>query len=93
MNSPDIAIVGMACRLPMANSLEKFWNNLCQGKECLTRFNEAELMTAGSPLSLIKNPNFVPVKGILTDVEQFDAGFFGLTPSEASIMDPQQRLF
>ena len=93
MNSPDIAIVGMACRLPMANSLEKFWNNLCQGKECLTRFNEAELMTAGSPLSLIKNPNFVPVKGILTDIEQFDAGFFGLTPSEASIMDPQQRLF
>lgn len=93
MNTSEIAIIGMACRFPMANSVNEFWQNLCQGKECLTRFSEAELITAGVSASVIKNPHFVPVKGILTDIDKFDAGFFRMSPADASIMDPQQRVF
>ncbi len=93
MNNTDIAIIGMSCRLPMANSINEFWNNLCQSKECLSRFNETELLAAGVSDEMMRNPDFVPVKGVLFGVDQFDADFFGLTPVEASIMDPQQRLF
>ena len=35
----------------------------------------------------------MPARGVIDDVEQFDAAFFGITPQEAELMDPQQRLF
>ncbi|WP_115707737.1 polyketide synthase [Legionella sainthelensi] len=84
----DIAIVGMSCRFPGANNIDQFWDNLCQGKDCLTRFNSEEF---GS--SLPKTSNFVPVKGVLADIDQFDASFFNFSPVDANITDPQQRIF
>ncbi|KTD57099.1 polyketide synthase [Legionella sainthelensi] len=84
----DIAIVGMSCRFPGANNIDQFWDNLCQGKDCLTRFNSEEFSS-----SLQKTSNFVPVKGVLTDIDQFDASFFNFSPVDANITDPQQRIF
>ncbi|MDF1758635.1 MAG: amino acid adenylation domain-containing protein [Legionellaceae bacterium] len=75
----DIAIVGMSCRTPKANTLEEFWNVLCQGIDGLTRFDDDD--------------ELVPVRGILDGVEQFDASFFGFSPADASITDPAHRLF
>lgn len=86
--SSDIAIVGMSCRFPGANNIDQFWDNLCQGKDCLTRFNPEDF--GGS---LQKTSNFVPVKGILSDIDQFDASFFNFSPVDANITDPQQRIF
>lgn len=79
--SDDIAIIGMSCRFPKANGLDEFWERLCQGEDCLTRFDIQDA------------DGMVSVRGILTDIEKFDAAFFGFSPMDASIADPQQRLF
>ncbi|ASQ45544.1 type I polyketide synthase [Legionella clemsonensis] len=86
--SHDIAIIGMACRFPQANSLDEFWQNILEGKDCLTLFPSDRLH---SPKA--SNKNFIPVRGILGDVDKFDANFFGFNPVDASITDPQQRIF
>lgn len=88
LDSSDIAIIGMSCRLPQANNIKEYWDNLCQGKDCLTRFDIKDM-----PESPTLNANHVPVKGILSDIEQFDASFFGFSPVDANITDPQHRLF
>ena len=87
----DIAVIGMAARFPGARSIEEFWQNLLDGKETLTRFTAEELDDSIDP-SLKDDPHYVPVRGILDDVDQFDADFFGTNPSEANVTDPQQRV-
>ncbi|KTC78096.1 type I polyketide synthase [Legionella brunensis] len=89
VTSQDIAIIGMACRFPNANSLDEYWQNLAEGKDCLTRFSPEKLKNPNK----IWDKNFVPVRGILTDIDKFDANFFGFNPIDASITDPQQRVF
>ncbi|HBI22135.1 MAG TPA: non-ribosomal peptide synthetase/polyketide synthase [Legionella sp.] len=91
-STDDIAIIGMACRLPASDNLEEYWDNLCDGKECLTRFSEDELI-ANDQGKHVLNQHFVPVKGVLSNIEAFDAGFFGFNPVDASITDPQHRVF
>lgn len=88
-----IAIVGMAGRFPGADTVEAFWQNICDGKESITFFTPEQLRDAGVPENLIHAPNYVPAKGVLQDVAGFDAAFFNFTPREAQITDPQQRLF
>lgn len=82
--SSDIAIVGMSCRFPGANNLDEFWEQLCEGKESLQRF---DLDTAHNDAD-----DYVPARGILNEVDQFDAHFFGFNAIEASLADPQQRV-
>jgi len=91
--SRGIAIIGMACRFPGANSADEFWQNLRSGTESITRFSEEELLAAGVSESALNDPNFVPVKGAVSEGDGFDAGFFGFSPREAALMDPQQRYF
>jgi amino acid adenylation domain-containing protein len=86
-----IALVGMAGRFPGAPSIEDFWKNLCGGVESVTFFGDADLDPAVPP-SERDDAQYVRARGILTDVDQFDAGFFGINPKEAAIMDPQQRV-
>ena len=89
----DVAIIGMSCRFPGAETIGAFWDNLCRGVESITFFSDQELLAAGVPPSLIANPNYVKAAPVLRDAEFFDAGFFGLSPKEATLMDPQHRLF
>ena len=89
----DIAIVGLAGRFPGARSVDEFWRNLRDGVESITFFTEEELAESGASPSLLKNPNYIRANGILEDIEVFDAAFFGFSPREAEVMDPQQRLF
>jgi PPOX class F420-dependent enzyme/OxyR family protein len=89
----QIAVVGMACRLPGAPDLDAFWRNLRAGVESITRFSAEELVAAGVPAELVDDPGYVRARGALRDIELFDAGFFGYAASEAAIVDPQQRLF
>ncbi|WP_268762096.1 beta-ketoacyl synthase N-terminal-like domain-containing protein, partial [Frankia casuarinae] len=49
----DIAIIGMACRFPGADTVEEFWQNLCDGRETTTFFTEAELLAAGVGPALV----------------------------------------
>lgn len=89
----EIAIVGMSGRFPGAENIEEFWDNLVHGRETVTFFTDEELLRAGVPESVVRHPDYVKARGVLRDVEAFDAGFFGYTPGEARIIDPQHRLF
>jgi acyl transferase domain-containing protein len=89
-----VAIIGMAGRFPQAINLEEFWDNLRDGVESITFFNDEEAresLFGGQPPK--NNPNFVKARAILEDADLFDATFFGINPNEAEIMDPQHRLF
>ncbi len=87
-----IAIIGMVGRFPGADDLETLWRNLCNRVESITVFPREEL-GIGIDESERYDPNYVPARGIIQGIELFDADFFGIGPLEASIMDPQQRLF
>ncbi|MFJ2773110.1 SDR family NAD(P)-dependent oxidoreductase [Streptomyces sp. NPDC087300] len=89
----DIAIVGMAGRFPGADSVAEFWELLRAGREGISRFDDDELAEAGVPAALRSDPAYVRAHGVLPDVDLFDTGFFELTPVEAELIDPQQRLF
>ncbi|EKE00875.1 MAG: hypothetical protein ACD_21C00260G0004 [uncultured bacterium] len=91
--SCDIAVIGMACRFPGAKTVEEFWENLKSGKETIHTFSDDELEHAGVDEQLIHDSNYIKRRGLLEDVEYFDPNFFGISPYEASITDPQQRVF
>ncbi|MGC9524443.1 MAG: SDR family NAD(P)-dependent oxidoreductase [Limnospira sp.] len=88
----DIAVIGMAGRFPGADNIEEFWQNLKNGVESIAFFTESEILASGIDPQLVKNPNYVKASPILSDIESFDADFFGYTPKEAELIDPQQRL-
>ncbi|HEY4594294.1 MAG TPA: beta-ketoacyl synthase N-terminal-like domain-containing protein, partial [Thermoanaerobaculia bacterium] len=88
-----IAIVGFSGRFPGAPGVEALWDNLRAGVASIARFGDEELAAAGVPPELRRDPRYVPAAGVLAGVELFDAGFFGYSPREAELLDPQQRLF
>ncbi len=89
----DIAIIGMACRVPGAGDVGTFWQNLKDGVESVSLFTDAELAQAGVAPELLANPRYVKARPMLDDADKFDADFFGISPREAELMDPQHRLF
>ena len=91
--APGIAVIGMAGRFSGARDIETLWQKLGAGEECLVRFSPAELRAAGIPSALVDDEYYVPVNGSLSDVELFDAEFFGMSPREAAVTDPQHRIF
>lgn len=87
-----IAVIGMAGRFPGAEDCAAFWRNLLAGQESLHVFSTEEICAAGvRPEELAQNR--VRARGVIPGAEEFDAGFFGYTPKEAEILDPQQRVF
>jgi acyl transferase domain-containing protein/thioesterase domain-containing protein len=92
---PDtaIAIVGSACHLPGACNSAEFWNNLRDGVESVSFFSDEELLAAGIPASRLSDPNYVKACPILDGVAGFDPAFWGISPKDAAIMDPQHRHF
>jgi len=89
----EIAVIGMAGRFPGAKNIEQFWENLKNGVESISIFSDDRLEKSGIDPVLYRDPRYVKAKGILADVEYFDAAFFEYIPNEARVMDPQMRLF
>ncbi|GAA5076124.1 polyketide synthase [Lysobacter panacisoli] len=87
-----IAIIAMAGRFPGADDVEGFWNNLCEGRDSITKFRIDEL-DPSIGASDRNDPSYVAARGVIEGVELFDAAFFGIGPREAELMDPQQRIF
>ncbi|MBS0433236.1 MAG: aminotransferase class III-fold pyridoxal phosphate-dependent enzyme, partial [Proteobacteria bacterium] len=87
-----VAIVGIAGRWPDATSPHQFWGNLLAGRESITRFAPEELSPL-VPAQLRDHPRYVSARGVIADIDRFDAAFFGISPAEALLMDPQQRIF
>ncbi len=89
----EIAVVGMACRLPDAPDVDTFWRNLKEGVESVRLFSEEDLGSRGVSDELLASPDYVRSGVVLDNIDLFDAGFFGLSPRDAAIMDPQHRIF
>ena len=89
----EIAVIGMAGRFPGAKNLAAFWRNLRNGVESIKFFTDAELKDSGADSAKIQDPNFVKACGNLEGSDLFDAPFFGFSPMDATIMDPQHRVF
>ncbi|HCE72757.1 MAG TPA: beta-ketoacyl synthase, partial [Ruegeria sp.] len=88
-----VAIIGITGRFPDARDVAAFWQNLVAGVRSIRSFTDAELLAAGVDPEVLNDPNFVKHGTRLDDIELFDAAFFGYTPREAEVMDPQHRLF
>jgi amino acid adenylation domain-containing protein len=91
-SSKDVAIIGMGCRFPGANSIKNLWEILVEGKETISFFTENELDPFISK-SLVNDPLYVKARGTVPSAKTFDAAFFGLNSKLAEAMDPQQKLF
>ncbi|MCP4219727.1 MAG: acyltransferase domain-containing protein, partial [bacterium] len=89
----EIAVIGMAGRFPGARNLEEFQQKLVDGTDCITFFEDDELLETGTPQEILDHPNYVKAKGIVEDVDCFDSSFFKYNSIEAELMDPQIRIF
>jgi acyl transferase domain-containing protein len=89
----EIAIIGMAGRFPGARTTEEYWRNLREGIESISFFTDRELEDAGVSPETLRDPNYIKARGVLQDIDLFDASFFNYSPREAEIIDPQHRLF
>tara|TARA_R110001606_G_scaffold26447_4_gene85369 strand:+ start:14316 stop:18620 length:4305 start_codon:yes stop_codon:yes gene_type:complete len=88
-----VAVVGMSCRFPGASNIEEFWANLEQGR-CAARHLDAEtLVRTGVSGDLSAHPSYVPIAYPIDHPENFDAAFFGISDTEAQLLDPQHRIF
>lgn len=92
-NQLDIAVIGMTGRWPGAKNLQEFWQNLRNGVETISFFCADELQKSGIDPAIISDPNYVKAAPMLDNVDLFDASFFGYSPREAEMMDPQIRIF
>ncbi|EPR13608.1 hybrid non-ribosomal peptide synthetase/type I polyketide synthase [Ruminiclostridium papyrosolvens] len=88
----EIAIIGMTARFPGADNTEEFFENLKNGIESIEILTDKELEELKVSQELINDPNYVKVRASMRKPEYFDSEFFGYTPEEAKIMDPQMRL-
>src|ERR1700749_2909565 len=88
-----VAILGVAPRFPRASNAEEFSQNLRRGTESVSSFTDQELLDAGVPAAALNQSNYVKAKGVIEGEVLFDAPFFGFTPREAAVTDPQQRVF
>lgn len=88
-----IAVIGMSGRFPGAKNLEEFWRNLRDGVESISFFTKEELESTGVDPAHLESSGYVRAGAFLDEIEMFDAAFFGFSPREAEIMDPQYRFF
>ncbi len=88
-----IAVIGMAGQFPGAKNIDSFWENLRNGIESIFTLNNDDLIAVGIAPEVFQDTNYIKAKGILENIELFDASFFGFNPKEAEITDPQHRIF
>lgn len=88
-----IAVIGMAGRFPSANSVEEFWRNLVNGVDSVRRLEEAELEALGVDAEYLNSPLCSKAGALMDHADAFDPNFFGYSPAEAEVMDPQHRAF
>ena len=92
-NGLEIAVIGMAGRFPGAKNIDEYWQNIKNGVESIRPLTDEYLLSQGVDKTSLEHPQYVKAGAVLEDIELFDADFFGFSPREAEILDPQQRLF
>ena len=89
----DIAIVGLSVNVPGAADVDAYWANLRDGVESIRHLSQEALIDAGESPERIARRNYVPAAAVLEGFDTFDADFFGFSPKDAAILDPQHRKF
>ncbi|MGG1149685.1 type I polyketide synthase [Bacillus wiedmannii] len=92
----DIAIIGMASKTPLADTVEQYWDNLKNGVDCVTAFSGKRKKDIVDYLRYTNMPEqgiAFNENGFIEEIDKFDYKFFKLSLKEASLMDPHQRLF
>ncbi|MFN6559108.1 MAG: beta-ketoacyl synthase N-terminal-like domain-containing protein [Nostoc sp. ChiSLP01] len=93
MANLDIAIVGISGQFPGAKNIDEFWHNLQNGVESISFLSNDDLLDINIEEAVLNDPQYVKAAPVLEDIELFDARFFGYSPREAEVVDPQHRLF
>jgi len=92
----DVAIIGVSAKLPVVNSLDEFWDNISYGADMIGKFPAKRKKDINKYLKYI-NYKDDEIKfnenAYIDEISNFDYSFFKLSPKEASLMDPSQRLF
>ncbi|MEV7990160.1 SDR family NAD(P)-dependent oxidoreductase [Micromonospora sp. NPDC085948] len=89
LETDAVAVVGLACRLPGADTPQEFWELLCAGRDAV---GELPAARRADPIWAEADAQVPTRGGFLDDVAGFDAEFFRISPREARSLDPQQRL-
>ncbi|MDQ1829159.1 SDR family NAD(P)-dependent oxidoreductase [Massilia scottii] len=96
MAEEKVAIIGMSCRYPMSENVEALWENLRSGTHCVTEV-PAQRWSAYpdwyNPDPRHPHTSYSKWGGFLDNIDTFDSLFFGISPAEAELIDPQQRIF
>ncbi|WP_412756908.1 SDR family NAD(P)-dependent oxidoreductase [Legionella bozemanae] len=92
-SSRDIAIIGLSGIFPMANSMDEFWQNLSSGRDCVSEIPADRWNYKEYPVAIGGKEHYFPYGGFIPDVDKFDPLFFNISPRDAGLMDPQERLF
>jgi FkbH-like protein/FkbM family methyltransferase len=87
-----IAVVGIAGRFPMARDTRAFWANLLAARDCTGTTSDRPWLSAPEAADYLRSP-YTNAAGLIDGPGEFDAGFFGISPEDAMLMSPQQRLF
>ena len=93
VNENDIAIVGVSLRVPGAETPSAYWQNLRNGVESIQQLDDDALVEAGESREVLRQPNYVRAAGSIPNMKMFDGEFFGFSPKESAILDPQHRHF
>lgn len=93
MSDTAIAVIGVACRFPDAWTPEEFWANIDNGVVSMRELPEEVLRASGVDEETLRADDYVRVGTQLPGVTDFAADFFGYTPREAELIDPQHRIF
>ncbi|ONI91597.1 hypothetical protein ALI22I_08260 [Saccharothrix sp. ALI-22-I] len=88
-----MAIIGLAGRFPGASNVARYWRNLERGDESIAFPGDDELAAIGVPRAALTDPDYVKAVALAPGIDEFDPGFFGFTPKEANLADPQLRLY
>ncbi|MBE5966779.1 MAG: SDR family NAD(P)-dependent oxidoreductase [Lachnospiraceae bacterium] len=95
ISDTDIAIIGLSGQYPMAANTAEYWDNLKAGRDCISlipseRWDRELYYTKEKG---VDGRTCSKWGGFLKDIDKFDPVFFKITPGEATMMDPQERLF
>jgi acyl transferase domain-containing protein/acyl carrier protein len=96
VSNKEIAIIGVSAKLPMADNTRQYWENICLGIDCVQEFPQNRRTDAERFLKFkgIDVETISYLKGsFLDEIDKFDYLFFKMTPKEAGLMNPLQRIF
>lgn len=99
LSRKDIAIIGMSARFSSANNADEYWKGLCEGKDFIVEFpdnrkkDNEQFVDFWNKSGILNIQQGYSKGGFFSEIDKFDYSFFNMSPREAELMDPNQRIF